>query len=72
MRKLLGLLFGVSLGAGVGVLAVKLLSSTNREQVTNRLKQGWQESLAEARLASQQRRKEMEADLAARRLKLRE
>ena len=70
MRKLLGLLLGVTVGAGVGVALVQLFSSANRQQVVSRLQQGWQESLTEARHASQQRRRELEADLAARRRKL--
>lgn len=66
MRKLLSLLFGVSLGTGVGVLLVTFFAPAAREQLVSRLKQGWQESFEDARRASQQRRHELEADLAAR------
>ena len=69
MRKLLGLLLGVSLGAGAGITLVKLSSSNVRKQVVSRLKQGWQESMEEARQAAQQHRHDMEAELAASRLK---
>ncbi len=68
MRKILSLMLGLGLGAGVGVLLVTLFAPTSGEQLVANLRAGWQETLAEARLASAQRRKDLEAELAAKRL----
>ena len=66
MRKVLSLMLGVGFGTGVGLLLVKFLPSISREKLTANLKRGWQETMNDARQASQQRRRELEADLAAR------
>ena len=68
MRKIVSLLLGVSLGAGIGVALVTLFAPTSGEQLVANLKAGWEETLAEARIASAARRKELEAELAAKRL----
>jgi gas vesicle protein len=68
MRKILSLMLGLGLGAGVGVLIVMLFAPTSGEQLIANLKAGWQETLAAARVASAERRKELEAELAAKRL----
>jgi gas vesicle protein len=68
MRKVLSLLIGLGLGAGVGVLLVTLFAPTSGEQLVANLKAGWEETMAAARLASAQRRQELEAELAAKRL----
>ena len=68
MRKILSLMLGLGLGAGIGVLIVMLFAPTSGEQLVANLKAGWEETLAAARLASSERRKELEAELAAKRL----
>ncbi len=68
MRKVLSLLIGLGVGAGVGVLLVTLFAPTSGEQLVANLKAGWEETMAAARLASAQRRQELEAELAAKRL----
>jgi gas vesicle protein len=68
MRKILSLMLGLGLGAGVGVLIVMLFAPTSGEQLIANLKAGWQETLAAARVASAERREELEAELAAKRL----
>ncbi len=68
MRKLLSLMIGFGVGAGVGAALVMLFAPAAGEKVIAELKRGWSETLAEARLASQQRRAELEAKLATNRL----
>ena len=68
MRKVMSLMLGMGLGAGVGVLLVTLFAPTSGEQLIANLKTGWKETLAAARLASIERRQELEAQLAAKRL----
>jgi gas vesicle protein len=67
MRKVLSLMLGIGLGAAVGVILVMLFAPVTGDQLVSNLKEGWQETLDEARQASQKRRRELEADLAARR-----
>ena len=68
MRKILSLMLGLGLGAAIGVLVVTLFAPTSGEQLVANLKAGWEETLAAARVASAERRKELEAELAAKRL----
>jgi len=68
MRKLLSLGLGLGLGAGLGVLLVTLFAPTSGEQLIANLKAGWEETMAAARVAAAERRKELEAELAAKRL----
>ncbi len=68
MRKILSLMLGLGLGAGIGVLVVTLFAPTSGEQLIANLKAGWEETLAAARVASAERRQELEAELAAKRL----
>jgi len=68
MRKILSLMVGLGLGAGIGVLLVTFFTPTSGEQLVARLRAGWEETLAAARLASAERTKELEAQLAAKRL----
>jgi len=67
MRKLLSLGLGFGIGALLGVAIVMLFAPTTGEQMVQNLKRGWDETLEEARKASEQRRRELEADLARRR-----
>jgi gas vesicle protein len=69
MRKLLSLLVGFGVGAGIGVLLVMLLVPQSSDQLIASLKRGWEETMTEARKASQERRIELQAELAAKRLK---
>lgn len=64
MRTLLSWIIGLTLGAALGATLVLLFAPTSGEKLINRLKAGWEETIAEARLASEQRRRELEAELA--------
>jgi gas vesicle protein len=64
MRILLSWMIGLTLGAALGATLVLLFAPTSGEQLVNRLKTGWEETMAEARQASEQRRRELEAELA--------
>lgn len=68
MRKVMSLMLGLGLGAGVGVLLITLFTPVSGQQLVANLKAGWEETLAAARIASTERRKELEAQLAAKRL----
>jgi gas vesicle protein len=69
MRKLFSLMIGFGLGALIGAALVMLLAPQSGDQLVAKLKQGWEETMAEARKASQERRIELQAELAAKRLK---
>lgn len=62
MRRILSLLIGFGLGGLIGAVLVRLLPGT--PELKARLRQGWRDSLADARAASAQRRTELEAELA--------
>jgi len=64
MRRFLSLVMGLGLGAAVGVAVVSFFAPTAGDQFVRQLKQGWNETMDEARKASQQRRLELEAELA--------
>ena len=64
MRKLLSLTIGFGFGAAIGVMLVMLFAPTSGAQLAENLKRGFQESLESARQASEQRRAELEAELA--------
>jgi gas vesicle protein len=64
MRTLLSWIIGLTLGAALGATLVLLFAPTSGEQLVSRLKTGWEETMAEARRASAQRRHELEAELA--------
>lgn len=63
MRKLLSLVIGVGLGAAFGMALVMLFAPVSGEQLVANLKRGWDETMEEARKASEQRRLELEAQL---------
>lgn len=64
MAKIFGLLFGMTLGAAVGVVLVTLFSPVSGEELLQNLKRGYSEALDAARQASAARRAELEAQLA--------
>lgn len=63
MRKLMSLGVGLGLGAAFGAAVVMLFAPVSGEQLVANLKQGWEETMDEARKASEQRRLELEAQL---------
>jgi gas vesicle protein len=67
MRRLLSLVIGTGLGAAVGVLIVTLFAPATGDEMVKNLKRGFAETMDEARKASEQRRLELEAELARRR-----
>jgi len=58
-------------GAAIGAALVMLLAPQSGDQFVASLKRGWEETMAEARTASQKRRLELQAELAAKRLQKR-
>lgn len=64
MRKLLSLMMGVGIGGAVGAVIVMLFAPTSGDQFIKNLKRGWAETMDEARAAREQRRQELEAELA--------
>jgi gas vesicle protein len=63
MRKLMILILGLVIGAALGAALVALLAPAGDELMTN-LKRGFAESMEEARKASDERRTELETELA--------
>ena len=64
MWKLASWLIGFSLGAAVGAVLVMLFAPVSGDEMVTRLKQGWEDTLLEARQANVERRAELEAELA--------
>ncbi|MBZ0294761.1 MAG: YtxH domain-containing protein [Anaerolineae bacterium] len=64
MRKLVSWLIGFSLGAAVAAMVVFLFAPFSGDELIARFKRGWQEALAEASKANNERRAELEAELA--------
>ncbi len=64
MRQIISWILGLMLGATVGALLVALLVPASRHEINARLKAHYQESLEAGRRASEQRRRELEAELA--------
>ncbi|MBE2268309.1 MAG: YtxH domain-containing protein [Anaerolinea sp.] len=62
MNKLLSLLLGFTVGAIIGSLLVLVFSPVSGQKVVNALKAGYAETLDEARQASDQRKRELEAE----------
>lgn len=72
MNKLISLGIGVAVGAAFGVGAVLLFAPMSGEQLKYALRKGYQDTLAEARLAAVMRRAELEAELARKQGKTKE
>ena len=64
MRKLLSLILGGLLGGAVGAGLVTLFAPSSGKEFVAQLKQGYAEALEAARKASEERRRELEAELA--------
>jgi hypothetical protein len=63
MSKLLGLALGFLIGAALGAMLVMLFSPVTGDRLIRNLKAGYDETLAEARAVSAQRRAQLEAEL---------
>lgn len=64
MLKIASWALGFSLGVAFGALLVMVLSPISGQEIVERFQNGYKEALDEARKASQQRRAELEAELA--------
>lgn len=64
MRKILSWIAGFAFGAGVAALVVMIFVPQTSAEIRQRLRDGYEEALEEARKASEQRRAELEASLA--------
>lgn len=62
MYKLISLLLGFTVGALIGAVLVMVFSPVSGDKVVNALKEGYAETLDEARQASEQRKRELEAE----------
>ena len=67
MNKLISLAIGLGIGAALGAALVLLFAPTSGEKLVKSLKEGYAETLEEARTAAERRRKELEAELKSRR-----
>jgi len=67
MNKLVSLLIGFTIGAALGAALVLLFAPVSGETLVKNLKEGYAETLEEARMAAEDRRKELEAQLKTRR-----
>lgn len=63
MNKLISWLVGLGLGAGVGGLLVALFAPVSGPELIANIRQGWQDTLEEARRANETRKAELEAEL---------
>lgn len=66
MNKLLSWLIGLAFGALVGATLVVLFAPVSGKALIEGVKEGYAETLEEARQASEKRRLELEAELARR------
>lgn len=67
MRKLVSFGLGLAIGAALGATMMILYAPVSGDQFKRNLKTGWQEAMDEARTAAEQRRLELEAELARKR-----
>lgn len=62
MGKLISLVLGFTVGAMIGAMLVVVFSPVSGQKVVDALKEGYAETLDEARQASEQRKRELEAE----------
>jgi gas vesicle protein len=67
MKKLISLVIGFGIGAALGAGIVVLFAPASGEKLIKLLKEGYADTLEEARTAAENRRKELEAELKHRR-----
>jgi gas vesicle protein len=67
MKKLISLAIGFGIGAAIGAALVLLFAPASGDKLVRSLKEGYAETMEQARLASEARRRELEAELKARR-----
>ncbi len=65
MKKLITFIIGILAGAGAGVAGVALFVPETSAELRERIKAGFQETLAAAREASAQKRAQLEAELSS-------
>lgn len=65
MKKLITFIIGIIAGAGAGIAGVALFVPETSKELRERIKAGFQETLASAREASAQKRAELEAELSS-------
>jgi len=64
VKKILSWLIGLSIGAAIGAVIIMIFVPETGEQITNRIKEGFEGAMEEARKAAATRRKELEEELA--------
>ncbi|MDX2163490.1 MAG: YtxH domain-containing protein [bacterium] len=64
MRKLISLALGLGVGSGIALVLVALFAPVSGKPLRALLRQSYDETMAEARLASASRQRELEAELA--------
>lgn len=64
MRKLLSLLLGLVVGAALGAVIVNFVAPEASAQLVSNIRRSYQETMQAARLASANRRAELEDELA--------
>lgn len=67
IRLILSLAIGFGIGAAIGAALVLLFAPVSGDKLVKNLKEGYADTMEEARLASENRRKELEAELKTRR-----
>lgn len=65
MKKLITFLIGIIAGAGAGMVGVALFVPETSQELRQRFKAGFQETMTAAREASAKRRAELESELAS-------
>ncbi len=66
MNKLISIAIGLGVGALLGAALVVLFAPVSGDQLVKNLKDGYAETMEEARTAAETRRQELEAELKAR------
>ncbi len=67
MNKLISLAIGFGIGAALGAALVLLFAPVSGDTLVKNLKAGYAETMEEARTAAETRRKQLEAELKAKR-----